>query len=107
MSDKWKDRIIRGGVIVVGTMGIIGAMAGLTGIMAWYPGVGRASVMILAAAACIGLACVIAITFPNLSRTGRGRCRRGDPRGAVAGSVPPAGSRNGLPHNPCPVRPSG
>ena len=55
MSDKWKDRIIRGGVIVVGTMGIIGAMVGLTGIMAWYPGVGRASVIILAAAACIGL----------------------------------------------------
>ena len=41
MSDKWKDRIIRGGVIVVGTMGIIGAMVGLTGIMAWYPGVVR------------------------------------------------------------------
>ena len=107
MSDKWKDRIIRGGVIVVGTMGIIGAMVGLTGIMAGYPGVGRASVMILAAAACIGLLCVAAVSFPNLSRTGRGRCRRGDPRGAVAGSVPPAGSRNGLPHNPHFIRPSG
>ena len=41
MTEKWKDRIIRGGVIVVGTMGIIGAMAGLTGIMAWYPGIVR------------------------------------------------------------------
>ena len=69
MSDEWKDRVIRGGVIVVGTMGI-------TGIMAWYPGVGRASVIILAAAACIGLLCVIAVSFPNLSRTGRGRCHR-------------------------------
>ena len=37
MTDKWKDRVIRGGVIVVGTMGIIGAMAGLTGIMAVVP----------------------------------------------------------------------
>ena len=76
MTDKWKDRIIRGGVMVVGTMGIIGAMVGLTGIMAGYPGVGRASVIILAAAACIGLACVIAVTFPNLSRTSRRRCHR-------------------------------
>ena len=39
MSNEWKDRVIRGGVIVVGTMGIIGAMVGLTGIMAGYPGV--------------------------------------------------------------------
>ena len=76
MTDKWKDRVIRGGVIVVGTMGITGAIAGLTCIMAWYPGVGRASVIILAAAACIGLLCVIAVSFPNLSRTGRGRCHR-------------------------------
>ena len=75
MSNEWKDQVIRGGVIVVGTMGIIGAMVGLTGIMAGYPGVGRASVIILAAAACIGLACVIAVTFPNLSRTGRRRRR--------------------------------
>ena len=76
MSNEWKDQVIRGGVIVVGTMGIIGAMVGLTGIMAGYPGVGRASVIILAAAACIGLACVIAVTFPKLSRTSRRRCHR-------------------------------
>ena len=72
MTDKWKDRVIRGGVIVVGTMGITGAIAGLTGIMAWYPGVGRASVIILAAAACIGLLCVIAVNIP--SRHPRRRC---------------------------------
>ena len=73
MTDKWKDRVIRGGAIVVGIMGIIGAMAGTTGIMAGYPGVGRASVIILAVAAGIGLLCVAAVTFPNLSRTGRRR----------------------------------
>ena len=28
MTDKWKDRVIRGDSIVVGTMGIIGALAG-------------------------------------------------------------------------------
>ena len=67
MSNEWKDRVIRGGVIVVGTMGI-------TGIMAWYPGVGRASVIILAAAACIGLLCVIAVNIP--SRHPRRRCHR-------------------------------
>ena len=58
----------------MGTMGITGAIAGLTGIMAWYPGVGRASVIILAAAACIGLLCVIAVSFP--SRHPRRRCHR-------------------------------
>ena len=44
MSNAWKDRVIRGGFIVVGTMGtmgVIGAMVGLTGIMAGYPGVVR------------------------------------------------------------------
>ena len=76
MTDKWKDRVIRGGAIVVGTMGIIGAMAGLTGIMAGYPGVVRASVIILAVAAGIGAASVIAVNIPSLSRTGRRRCRR-------------------------------
>ena len=75
MTDKWKDRIIRGGAIVVGTMGIIGAMVGLTGIMAGYPWVGRASVITLAVAAGIGLSCVAAVTFPNLSRMGRRRHR--------------------------------
>ena len=29
MSNDWQDRVIRGGAIVVGTMGIIGAMVGL------------------------------------------------------------------------------
>ena len=38
MSNEWKDRVIRGGVVVVGAMGIIGAMGGLAGIMVGYPG---------------------------------------------------------------------
>ena len=33
MSNEWKGRVIRGGIVVVGAMGLIGAMGGLTGIM--------------------------------------------------------------------------
>ena len=73
MSNKWKDRVIRGGFVVVGAMGIIGVMGGLTGIMVGYPGVVRASVIILAVAACIGAASVIAVNIPSRSRTGRRR----------------------------------
>ena len=76
MTDKWKDFIIRGGVIVVGTMGIIGAMVVITGIMAGYPGVVRASVIILVVAACIGLLAVILVSFPSLPRTGSRRRHR-------------------------------
>ena len=52
MSNEWKDRVIRGGIVVVCAMGSIGAMVGLTGIAVGYPGVVRASVIILAVAAC-------------------------------------------------------
>ena len=76
MSNEWKGRVTRGGIVVVGTMGLIGAMGGLTGIMVGYPGVVRASVIILAAAACIGTASVIVVNIPGRSRTGRRRCRR-------------------------------
>ena len=76
MSNEWKDRVIRGGVVVVGTLGIIGAMGGLTGIMVGYPGVVRASVIILAVATCIGAASVIVVNIPSRSRTGRRRCHR-------------------------------
>ena len=76
MSDEWKDRVIRGGVVVVGAMGLIGAMGGLTGVMVGYPGVVRASVIILAVAACIGAGSVIAVNIPNRSRRGRRRCHR-------------------------------
>ena len=38
MSNEWKGRVIRGGIVVVSAMGSIGAMGGLTGIMAGYPG---------------------------------------------------------------------
>ena len=51
MSNEWKGRVIRGGIVVVCTMGLIGAMGGLTGIAVGYPGVVRASVIILAVAA--------------------------------------------------------
>ena len=76
MSNEWKGRVIRGGIVVVGAMGFIGAMVGLTGIAVGYPGVVRASVIILAVAACIGAASVIAVNIPSRSRTGRRRCRR-------------------------------
>ena len=75
MSNDWQDRVIRGGAIVVGAMGIIGAMVGLPGIMAGYPWVGWASVIILAVAAGIGLSCVAAVSCPRLSRMGRRRHR--------------------------------
>ena len=76
MSNEWKGRVIRGGIVVVSAMGLIGAMVGLTGIMAGYPGVVRASVIILAVAACIGAGSVIAVHIPSRSRTGRRRCPR-------------------------------
>ena len=80
MSNEWKGRVIRGGIVVVCAMGFIGVMIGLTGIMAGYPGVARASVIILAVAACTGTASVIAVNIPNWSRTGRRRCRRDQKR---------------------------
>ena len=76
MSNEWKGRVIRGGIVVVGTMGLIGAMGGITGIMVGYPGVVRASVIILAVASCIGTASVIAVHIPSRSRTGGRRCHR-------------------------------
>ena len=74
MSNEWKDRVIRGGIVVVSAMGLIGAMGGLTGITIGYPGVVRASVIILAVASCIGAASVIAVHIPSRSQTGRRRC---------------------------------
>ena len=76
MSNEWKGRVIRGGIVVVGAMGLIGAMGGLTGIMVGYPGVVRASVIILAVAACTGTASVIVVNIPSRSQTGRRRCHR-------------------------------
>ena len=55
------------------TVAALGCMVGLTGIMVGYPGVFQAGVIILVVAAGIGLLCVAAVTFPNLSRTGRRR----------------------------------
>ena len=69
MSNEWKDRVVRGGGVVVCAMGLTGAMVG-------YPGVVRASVIILAVAACIGAASVIAVHIPSRSRRGRRRCHR-------------------------------
>ena len=80
MSNEWKGRVIRGGIVVVCAMGFIGAMAGLTGIAVGYPSVVRASVIILAVATCIGTASVIAVNIPKRSRRGRRRCRRDQKR---------------------------
>ena len=76
MSNEWKSRVVRGGIVVVGAIGLIGAMVGLTGVMVGHPGVVRASVIILAVAGCIGAASVIAVNIPSRSRTGRRRCSR-------------------------------
>ena len=76
MSNEWKGRVIRGGIVVVCAMGSIGAMGGLTGIMVGYPGVVLASAIILGVASCIGAASVIAGHIPSRSRTGRRRCPR-------------------------------
>ena len=37
MSNEWKGRVIRGGIVVVCAMGSIGAMVGLTGVMVGVP----------------------------------------------------------------------
>ena len=76
MTGQWKDRIIRGGAIAVMTVAALGGMAGLTGVMAGYPGALRAGGIILAAAACIGAGCFATVNIPSLSRTGGRRCRR-------------------------------
>ena len=76
MTDKWKDRIIRGGFIAVGTVAGVGCVTGLIAVAVGSPAVLRAGSAILAVAAGIGAACVIAVSFPNLSRTGRRRCHR-------------------------------
>ena len=76
MTDKWKDRIIRGGFIAVGTVAGVGCVTGLIAVAVGSPAVLRAGSVILAVAAGIGVACVIAVSFPNLSRTGRRRCHR-------------------------------
>ena len=80
MTDQWKDRIIRGGAIAVMTVAALGGMAGLTGVMAGYPGALRAGGIIIVAAACIGAVCLATVTIPSLSRTGRRRCRHRDQR---------------------------
>ena len=78
MTGQWKDRIIRGGAIAVMTAAALGGMAGLTGVMAGYPGALRAGGVIIIAAACIGAVCLATVNIPSLSRTGRRRCRHRD-----------------------------
>ena len=80
MTGQWKDRIIRGGAIAVMTVAALGGMAGLTGVMAGYPGALRAGGIIIARAACIGAVCLATVTIRSLSRTGRRRCRHRDQR---------------------------
>ena len=76
MTDKWKDRIIRGGFISVGTVAAVGCVTGLISVAVGSPAVLRAGSVILAVAAGIGAACVIAVNFPNLPRTGSRRRHR-------------------------------
>ncbi len=65
MTDKWKDRIIRGGAIVVGALGLTGAVTGMAGYAAGEPPVLRAGAVILVTAALIGTACLAAVLFPG------------------------------------------
>ena len=37
MSNEWKSRMVRGGIVVVGAMGLIGAMVGHPGVMVGHP----------------------------------------------------------------------
>ena len=66
MTDEWKDRIIRGGTIVMGTVAGLGCVGALISTILGIPAAGRAGFVMLLAAAGIGLACVIAVTvrFP-------------------------------------------
>ena len=68
MTDKWKDRIIRGGAIAVGTVAGVGCVTALIGIAAGLPGALRAGTVLLAGAACIGAACLVAVNIPSRRR---------------------------------------
>jgi hypothetical protein len=46
MTDKWKDRIIRGGAIAVGTVAGVGCVTGLIGVAVGSPAVLRAGSVI-------------------------------------------------------------
>ena len=76
MSNQWKDRIIRGSAIAVMTVAAPGCVTALIGLAAGLPGALRAGTVLLAVAACIGAACVIAVSFPNLPLTGSRRRHR-------------------------------
>ena len=77
MTDKWKDRIIRGGFMVVAPLGLTGAVIGMAGYAAGEPPVLRAGAVILVTAALIGAACVAAVQFPD-RRPRKRRGRRGN-----------------------------
>lgn len=75
MTNKWKDRVIRGGTIAMATVSVLGCVTALIAVTVGSAAAGRASVIILAVAAGIGLACVIAVSFPSL-HSGRRRRRQ-------------------------------
>ena len=81
MSNEWKGRVIRGGIVVVGAMGLIGAMGGLTGIAVGYPGVVRAA----SSSSPWPPASVLHPSSPSTSPAGRGRAD--DPPGPAPGDA--------------------
>ena len=76
MSNEWKDKVIRGGAIAMGAVAAVACMTGLIGVAVGSPAALRAGSAMLTAAAGIGAACVIAVSFPNLPRTGSRRRHR-------------------------------
>ena len=73
MTEKWKDRVIRGGFISVGTVAAVGCVTGLIGVAVSFPCRPPGRERHLAAVAGIGLVSVLAVSFPNLPRTGSRR----------------------------------
>ena len=76
MSNEWKDRIIRGGVIAMSAVAAVACVLALIAVTVGAPAAGRASVIMLAVAAGIGLLAVILVSFPNRSRAGSRRRHR-------------------------------
>ena len=76
MTDKWKDRIVKGGFIAVGTVAGVGCVTGLIAVALGSPAALRAASAILAVAAGISAACLIAVNIPRLPRKGSRRRHR-------------------------------
>ena len=73
MTEKWKDRVIRGGFISVGTVAAVGCVTGLIGVAVSFPCRPPGRERHLPVAAGIGAACVIAVSFPSRQSGSRRR----------------------------------